>query len=261
MSDPLVRLRHIGFEYPGRPVLDGVDFTLREGERVALLGGNGVGKSTLLQLIVGLLRPSGGQVFAFGRERATEDDFREVRALAGMLFQDPDDQLFCPTVLEDVAFGPLNLGLDQSAAVERARQTLSALGLESLAGRITHKLSGGEKRLVSLATVLAMRPRVLLLDEPGNGLDGPALQRLLGHLESLPQAMVLVSHDPRLIARLANRAVLLQGGRLHEAVLHSHPHAHEHVHLHVHVPGLESDHAHERGPIDHPAHAHAGGSE
>ena len=261
MSESLIRLQGIGFGYPGRTVLGGVDFSLGEGERVALLGGNGVGKSTLLQLMVGLLRPSGGRIHAFGRERVAESDFREVRALAGLVFQDPDDQLFCPTVLEDVAFGPLNLGLDQAAAVERALQTLAALGLESLAGRITHKLSGGEKRLVSLATVLAMRPRVLLLDEPGNGLDAPALQRLLGHLESLPQAMVLVSHDPRLIARLANRAVLLQDGRLHEAVLHSHPHAHEHVHLHVHVPGLESDHAHDRGPIDHPGHAHGGTSE
>jgi cobalt/nickel transport system ATP-binding protein len=261
VNESLISLQGIGFGYPGRTVLDGVDFTLREGERVALLGGNGVGKSTLLQLMVGLLRPSSGRIHAFGRERIAEGDFREVRALAGMVFQDPDDQLFCPTVLEDVAFGPLNLGLDQAAAVERAMQTLAALGLESLAGRITHKLSGGEKRLVSLATVLAMRPRVLLLDEPGNGLDAPALQRLLGHLESLPQAMLLVSHDPRLITRLANRAVLLQDGRLHQAVLHSHPHAHEHVHLHVHVPGLESDHAHDRGPIDHPGHAHGSTSE
>lgn len=261
MSEALIRLEGVGFEYPGRAVLEDVDFDLREGERVALLGGNGVGKSTLLHLMVGLLRPRSGRVFAFGRERVAEADFREVRARAGMVFQDPDDQLFCPTVLEDVAFGPLNLGLDRAAAVQRAEQTLAALGLEPLAGRVTHKLSGGEKRLVSLATVLAMQPQVLLLDEPGNGLDGPALQRLLGHLESLPQAMLLVSHDPRLIARLANRAVLLQDRRLHEAVLHSHPHAHQHVHLHVHVPGLESDHAHDRGPIDHPGHAHGAASE
>jgi cobalt/nickel transport system ATP-binding protein len=145
--------------------------------------------------------------------------------------------------------------------VERAEQALTTLGLERLGERVTHKLSGGEKRLVSLATVLAMQPRVLLLDEPGNGLDEPALKRLLGHLAGLPQAMVLVSHDPRLIARLANRAVLLQDGRLHDAVLHTHPHAHEHVHLHVHVPGLETDHAHEQGPIAHPGHGHAGSAE
>lgn len=257
MSETLLRLEEIAFDYPGRPVLEGVDFRLHEGERVALLGGNGVGKSTLLQLMVGLLRPRSGRVHAFGRERVVERDFREVRAQAGLVFQDPDDQLFCPSVLEDVAFGPLNLGLGRAAAVERAEQTLTTLGLEGLARRITHKLSGGEKRLVSLATVLAMQPRVLLLDEPGNGLDEPALERLLGHLAGLPQAMVLVSHDPRLIARLANRAVLLRGGRLHDAVLHSHPHAHQHVHLHVHVPGLESDHAHEQGPIEHPGHGHA----
>jgi cobalt/nickel transport system ATP-binding protein len=244
MTEPLLRLHALCFAYPSRPVFEQVDFELHAGERVALLGANGVGKSTLLHLLVGLLRPDAGQIHAFGRERKTERDFREVRAQAGLLFQDPDDQLFCPTVLEDVAFGPLNLGMNRDEALNLAQQTLTDLGLGAFADRVTHKLSGGEKRLVSLATVLAMRPRVLLLDEPSNGLDEPTLQRLLGYLESLPQAMVLVSHDARLIERLANRAVLLQAGRLTEALLHRHPHAHAHSHLHAHLPGHEGEHTH-----------------
>lgn len=253
MTEPLLSLHGLRFAHPSRPVFDQVDFELRAGERVALLGGNGVGKTTLLHLLVGLLRPDAGRIHAFGRERKTERDFREVRAQAGLLFQDPDDQLFCPTVLEDVAFGPLNLGMKRDEALKVARETLADLGLGAFADRVTHKLSGGEKRLISLATVLAMRPRVLLLDEPSNGLDEPTLQRLLEHLESLPQAMVLVSHDARLIERLANRAVLLQDGRLTEALLHRHPHAHAHTHLHAHLPGREGEHAHADGLIAPPA--------
>jgi cobalt/nickel transport system ATP-binding protein len=249
MTAALLSLRGVCFGYPSRPVFEQVDFELHPGERVALLGANGVGKTSLLHLLVGLLRPDAGHIHAFGRERGFERDFREVRAKAGLLFQDPDDQLFCPTVLEDVAFGPLNLGMTRDAALQRALSTLAELGLETFADRVTHKLSGGEKRLVSLATVLAMRPEVLLLDEPSNGLDEATLQRLLDYLEHLPQAMVLVSHDARLIERLANRAVLLQDGRLTDALLHRHPHAHAHTHLHAHLPGHEGEHAHTDGLI------------
>lgn len=176
--------------------------------------------------------PSAGTITAFGALRQREADFPDVRARAGLLFQDPDDQLFCPTVIEDVAFGPLNLGKSRREALQIAEAALAALGLEGFGGRITHKLSGGEKRLITLAAVLAMQPDALLLDEPTNGLDAAADQRLVEHLLSLPQAMLLVSHDDRLIARLANRAVVLQGGRLHAACLHSHPHIHEHPHVH-----------------------------
>lgn len=215
MTEPLLSLRGIRFAYePGRPVLDGLDFAVRAGERVALVGGNGAGKTTLLHLMVGLVSPQAGQVVAFGRERRREADFHEVRARAGLLFQDPDDQLFCPSVGEDVAFGPLNLGKSRAEARAIVAATLARVGLAGFEDRITHRLSGGQKRLVSLAAVLAMEPDVLLLDEPSNALDEDARGRLVDILAGLPQAMVLISHDADLVERLATRRVRLEGGRL-----------------------------------------------
>lgn len=212
-SAPLFCLRNVHFSYgPAQPVLRGVDFSLYRGERLAVLGANGAGKTTLLWLMVGLLMPHGGIIEAFGRVRHGERDFNEVRRRAGLLFQDPDDQLFCPTVLEDVVFGPLNLGLDRAAAVAFARRTLATLGLDGMEERITYKLSGGEKRLVSLAGVLAMEPDVLLLDEPTAGLDVRAAARLIEALLALDQAMVIVSHDQAFRGRLANRYVRLEDG-------------------------------------------------
>ena len=250
-ATPLLELAGLTFGYPGRPaVLTGVDFRLHAGERVALAGPNGSGKSTLLRLMVGLHRPRTGVVRAFGSECGGEADFQGVRRRVGLLFQDADDQLFCPTVLEDVAFGPLNLGLSRDTAAARARDTLAALGLADLADRVTHRLSGGEKRLVALATVLAMEPAVLLLDEPTAGLDEATEARLTARLEDLPQAMVVVSHDTRLLARLVTRAVLLHEGRLHEATMHSHPHTH--AHLHFHAPGVTGNHGHDAAPHPHP---------
>lgn len=213
----LIRLDGITHAFePGRPVLDDAHFALAEGERVALLGANGSGKTTLLHVMVGLVRPQTGRVHAFGRERIKEADFVEVRAQAGLLFQDADDQLFCPTVAEDVAFGPLNLGRSKAEAREIVHATLERLGLAALENRVTHKLSGGQKRLVSLAAVLAMEPRALLLDEPTNALDEPTRERLLEILDSLPQALVIVSHDREVIDRLARRRVRLEHGRLSE---------------------------------------------
>jgi cobalt/nickel transport system ATP-binding protein len=254
MSRPLLELQQVHFRHPEREVLRGVDFALNAGERLALVGANGAGKTTLLHLLVGLRRPGAGRVLAFGAERRAEADWVPVRARVGLLFQDADDQLFCPTVLEDVAFGPLNLGRSPKEARDDAERTLAVLGLAALAGRVTHRLSAGEKRLVALATVLAMRPDVLLLDEPTNGLDNATEQVLIAHLEGLKQAMVIVSHDRRLLERLATRAVALADGRLAEAMMHSHPHTHRHAHLHVHAPGIAGDHAHAASPPSHEDH-------
>ncbi|MCU0837967.1 MAG: energy-coupling factor ABC transporter ATP-binding protein [Rhodospirillales bacterium] len=215
MSEPLIRLSRIVFAYDsGRAVLDGADLAIGAGDRLALTGGNGAGKSTLLHIIVGLIRPSSGEVIAFGRRRQRERDFWEVRERCGLVFQDPDDQLFAPTVLEDVAFGPRNLGFSRAAAEERARATLAALGIGELASRVGYHLSGGEKRLVALATVLAMQPQVLLLDEPTAGLDETATARVLTALTALPQAMLFVSHDPLVRAALAGRQLRLERGRI-----------------------------------------------
>lgn len=211
----LLEARGVTFGYPGQPgVLDGADLALATGERVCLEGANGAGKSTLLQILVGLLVPGAGTVVAFGRERRAERDFHEVRRRAGLVFQDPDDQLFCPTVAEDVAFGPLNMGKGRQQVAGIVQRTLDELRLTHLRDRLTHKLSGGEKRLVTLATVLAMAPDVLLLDEPTNGLDEPTRERLVGILNTLPQAMIIVSHDPLFRRAVATRSVRLEQGRI-----------------------------------------------
>ncbi|MEO0036738.1 MAG: cobalt transporter ATP-binding protein [Pseudomonadota bacterium] len=229
----LFDLESVRVERGGRVVLDRLSLRLDPGERLALVGANGAGKTTLLRTLVGLERPTAGTLTAFGAERRRERDFHEVRRRAGLLFQDADDQLFSPTVIEDVAFGPLNLGLAPDAARQRAEETLTGLDLTPLRDRITHHLSGGEKRLVSLAALLAMRPEVLLLDEPTNALDRDHARRLEEVLSGLDQAMVIVSHDDALLARLATRGAVLRDGRLIPATLHRHAHQHDHLHWHA----------------------------
>lgn len=213
----LIETRDLFYRYPRRGVvLDKVDFSLYPGERIALTGANGAGKTTFLHLLVGLKKAKGGEIHAFGQLRKEEKDFVEVRAKAGFLFQDPDDQLFCPTVLEDVAFGPLNLGRSRTDAISIARDTLASLGMEGFEDRITHQLSGGEKRMITLAAVLAMDPDVLLLDEPSNALDRDARQRLLDTLQALPHAMIIISHDDDFLNQLATRRVRLVDAQLIE---------------------------------------------
>jgi cobalt/nickel transport system ATP-binding protein len=214
VSTPLIELQSIAFSYGGRGVFQDMTLALHEGERVGIMGPIGSGKTTLLHLIVGLLKPSAGRLHAFGRVRAKEDDFHEVRRKAGLVFQDPDDQLFCPTVIEDVAFGPLNLGKGVEEAKDTARATLKRVGLAGFDDRITYKLSGGEKRLVALATVLAMDPEVLLLDEPTASLDKASVGRVAETLDRLPQSMLVVSHEPDFLSRVATRRVTLSGGRI-----------------------------------------------
>jgi len=217
MAEPLIELKAVRFAYGSKKlVLDGVDFELYPGERVGLIGSNGCGKTTFLHLLVGLLFPQAGSIHAFGKVRADEASFREVRRRAGLVFQDADDQLFCPTVIEDVAFGPLNLGKTAEEARRDATETLELLGLTGLEERITYTLSGGEKQRVALATVLAMKPEVLLLDEPTEGLDEEARARTLAILSKLPQAMILVSHEREFVRNLATRMVHMNGGGLVE---------------------------------------------
>jgi cobalt/nickel transport system ATP-binding protein len=221
LNDNLVSLEGVSYSYaPDRIVLSDCSLVLRSSERVGLTGPNGSGKSTLLGLIVGLLQPMAGRVEIFGKARSRENDFHEVRRRVGLLFQDSDDQLFCPTVAEDVAFGPLNQGKPREEVRRLVAQTLDALGLGGYEDRITYKLSGGEKRLVALATVLAMQPEVLLLDEPTSGLDHDAVERVMGVLCQLPQAMVIASHDEQLLASLCTRRLRLAGNRLESMAKH-----------------------------------------
>jgi len=197
MSEPLIELHNITFAYPGspQPVFRDFNFQLLPGNHLGLMGPNGCGKTTLLHLIMGLLRPQAGRIVIFGEEVSKEKDFISVRQKVGLLFQNPDDQLFCPTVLEDVAFGPLNQGKEPAAAVQIARETMARLGLTGFEDRVTYKLSGGEKKLVALATVLAMQPRLLLLDEPTAGLDEGTRHRLIHILQDLDIAYMIVYHE------------------------------------------------------------------
>jgi cobalt/nickel transport system ATP-binding protein len=216
MSDGvLIQLRNVRFAHaPDRRVLDGVNLSVREGDRIAVTGPNGSGKTTLLHLMVGLLHPQEGEIEVLGRARRVEEDFHEVRAHVGLLFQDSEDQLFCPTVAEDVAFGPFNLGKAREEVERIVRETLERLGLQGYEERVTYRLSFGEKRLVALATVLAMQPRVLLLDEPTNGLDSAVWERLAEFLGSLETTMVIVSHDTHFLKRVVRTRAKLSGGLL-----------------------------------------------
>ncbi|MDP2358129.1 MAG: ABC transporter ATP-binding protein [Beijerinckiaceae bacterium] len=229
----LITFEDVTIERDGACVLRDVSFSLAAGERLAIVGANGAGKTTLLRAMVGLQPITKGRIFAFGSQRKVESDFTDVRLKAAYMFQDADDQLFCPTVVEDVAFGPLNMGLTDEAALARARQTLTSLGLGHLADRLVRRLSGGEKRMVCLAGVLAMNPDVLLLDEPTNSLDAAHLEKLTETLQRIDKAMVIVSHDRPLLDCLATRALAMRDGQLFPAVLHRHPHVHEHGHVHL----------------------------
>ncbi len=208
--EALITTKELSYSYPSRTVLEDINFQLYSNERVSIEGGNGAGKTTFLNVLVGLNKHKSGQLFAFGKERKVEDDFWEVRKQAGFLFQDPDDQLFCPTVLEDVAFGPLNLGKSMQEAEAISIKTLQHLGMEGFEERITHELSGGEKRMVTLASVLAMEPKVLLLDEPTNALDEKAKTRLIEVLRSLPQAMIVISHEQHFLDAIVTRRTRLE---------------------------------------------------
>ena len=226
----VVELAGVTVTRDGAAVLDAVSMRLAPMERLAIVGPNGAGKTTLLRTIVGLQKTSAGTVRLFDTGCTGERDFRAMRPRIGFLFQDSDDQLFCPTVLEDVAFGPLNTGCSAAEAASVAADALARLGIGHLSARIAHRLSGGEKRLVCLAGLLAMRPEVLLLDEPTNGVDGPSLARLRAALDDFPGAIVLVSHDGSFVAAHATRAAYLAGGRLSDAEIHTPAHSHAHVH-------------------------------
>ncbi|MCX7703046.1 MAG: energy-coupling factor ABC transporter ATP-binding protein [Planctomycetota bacterium] len=211
--ETLINLKGIRFSYEAsKPVLNGVNLLLKKGDRVGLTGANGSGKTTLLMVLVGLVKPTEGTVEIFGRQRTKERDFKEIREKIGFLFQNPDDQLFCPTVIEDVAFGPLNLGMSRKEAIEIADRVLSELGLSHLRERGSHRLSGGEKRLVSLATVLAMNPKILLLDEPVAGLDEETTATVTEILERLPQERIVVAHDKEFLKRVTNQLFSIRKG-------------------------------------------------
>ncbi|MFW5781590.1 MAG: energy-coupling factor ABC transporter ATP-binding protein [Bacteroidota bacterium] len=235
-NKPVIQLSDICFSYPGGPyVLKNLNFSVESGDRIGILAPNGSGKTTLFHLIMGLLTPDSGNIELFGKTVNTEKDFTEARKKIGLLFQDADDQLFCPTVLEDVAFGPLNMGMSRRQAIDVSLSTLSFLGLSGFEDRITYKLSGGEKKLVSLATVLAMSPDVLLLDEPLSGLDYDTRVKLISVLCELDYTYMVISHDLDFLNLVTRDIYTMKNGRIIPDE-HIHIHRHEHAHVFGHMP-------------------------
>jgi cobalt transport protein ATP-binding subunit len=208
-----IRVENLHYRYPdGTHALKGVSFCIREGESVAIVGPNGAGKTTLLLHFNGILRGS-GKVFVFGEE-VTSRNLLTVRKLVGLVFQDPDDQLFMPTVLEDVAFGPLNLGLSQEEAIKRAMNALDMVGMSYAANKSPHQLSFGERKRVAIATVLAMEPKVLVLDEPTANLDPRSRRQLLSLLRQLEVTKIVATHDLDAALFLCDKAILMDDGKI-----------------------------------------------
>ena len=212
----MIRLENVDFHYPdGTLALEGIDLEIRAGEFLVIAGANGSGKSTLLRLLNGLLVPEQGEVTVGGR--STQGSPVEIRTIVGFVFQDPDSQIIGETVAEDVAFGPENLGLNQEAVAARVRESLESLQLVPLAEKPCHLLSAGEKKRLALAGVMAMRPEVLVLDEPLANLDHPGVLDVLGHLARLHRegrTIILATHDVEKVVTLADRLAILKRGRL-----------------------------------------------
>jgi cobalt/nickel transport system ATP-binding protein len=271
MANPIYDLRAVEYDYGGQTALQTLNFQVQAGERVAIVGSNGCGKSTLLQILDGLLFPTGGEIYGYG-QRLTDEKFREAsftaffRQRVGLLFQNPDVQLFCPTVLDEIAFGPLQLDSSQEEALQKSREMIRLLSLEKMTHRSPHQLSGGEKKKVALAAMLAVNPDVLLLDEPTGGLD-PRTQvwliEVLGELHSLGKTIITATHDLSIVEEIADRVLIMGENHTivtegppkkilddlelllrvnlihehvheHEGILHSHGHLHFFTHRHGH---------------------------
>jgi cobalt/nickel transport system ATP-binding protein len=214
MSGHILAARALSFSYPdGTPALRNVSTIFQPGESVAIVGANGAGKSTLLAQFGGVLTPSSGSV-TVGETVVTLDTLPQIRRLVGTVFQDANDQLFMPSVFDDVAFGPLNMGLAAEECRVRVQHCLELVGVWHLRDRPPHRLSGGEKRRVAIAAVIAMQPSVMLLDEPTAGLDPRARRQAIGLLAGLKQTRIVATHDLEMVLELCPRAVCLHGGEI-----------------------------------------------
>jgi cobalt/nickel transport system ATP-binding protein len=214
MSHHLVELEDLYYAYPdGSQVLRGVSFLITHGEKVALVGANGAGKSTLLLQLNGCLLPDAGRV-RIGDLPVTRKTLAHVRRTVGLVFQDPDDQLFMPRVFDDVAFGPLNLGLSPEEVERQVLQALEAVGAAHLQDRPPYHLSGGEKRAVAIAAVLSLSPAILVMDEPTSNLDPKTRRQLIQRLRTFDHTLILATHDLDLVLDLCPRTLVLKEGRL-----------------------------------------------
>ena len=213
-SPAAVLIEHLHFAYPdGFEALKGLDLAIGAGEKVALVGPNGAGKSTLMLHLNGIHEPSHGSV-RIGEMVVDRSTVRRIRAKVGLVFQDPDDQLFSPTVFEDVAFGPLHMGMPEEEIHVRVERALAAVGMAGSERRMPHRLSLGQRKRVALATVLSMDPEVLVFDEPSAGLDPRGRRELIGILEGLTQTLLVSTHDMRLVEEVFPRTVVMDDGRI-----------------------------------------------
>jgi len=212
---PAIKIDHLSFQYGnGIEALRDIDLEIAEGETVVFIGPNGAGKSTLLLLMRGLLAAPDGRIQIAGERLDGEKKVEEMAGKVGLVFQNPDDQLFCTTVFDDVAFGPVNMGLSQAEVTARVDRALGAVGLAGYESRVPYHLSGGEKRRVSLATIYAMEPGILLLDEPTSHLDPRARQEVISLIHSFAGTKVIATHDFELILKVADRVVLFHQGSI-----------------------------------------------
>jgi len=214
----LIETRELCYVYPGNvTALDHINFIAPRNARIAVIGSNGAGKSTLFKHFNGIFKPTSGSILVRG-EPITRQNSREIRKFVGIVFQNPDDQIFSPTVEQDIAFGPTNLGLDAETIHHRVREALKVVGIEHLAGRVPHHLSGGEKKRVAIAGVIAMEPEVLVLDEPNAGLDPRGVTDLNRFINSLSakygMTVIFSTHDVALVPEIADYIYVMDKGRI-----------------------------------------------
>ena len=210
----MIEIKDVHFSYEkDREVLKGVSFSVAPGECVGLIGANGAGKSTLMRIMLGLIAPTAGEAL-IGGVKVEKKSLGEIRRRLGYVLQDSDNQMFMPTVWEDLLFAPLNYGLGRAEAERRADAALQTLGIESLKGRYNHKISGGEKRMAAIAVVLAMEPEAILMDEPTTALDPYNRRRVINAVGDLPQTRLIASHDLDMIMDCCSRVILLSDGRV-----------------------------------------------
>ena len=209
----MLEFRNVSFSYePGTPVLDNLSFHIRKGETVGLIGANGSGKSTIMKLMLGLL-PAQGEILVDGMP-VIKQNLPPIRQKIGFVLQDSDNQMFMPTVYEDMIFGPRNYGLSREEADARVDRVLKELGLESLKYRHNHKISGGEKRMAAIATILAMEPEMIVMDEPSTALDPVNRRRVISTINSRKETKLIASHDLDMILDTCQRVILLNHGRI-----------------------------------------------
>lgn len=212
--EPAVQIERLTFEYPdGHLALNDATLTIGMNEKVALVGPNGAGKSTLMLHLNGLLRTTRGTV-RIGGLPVSDATLGQIRAWVGLVFQNPDDQLFNPRVFDDVAFGPLHMNLAEDEVRQRTLQALEAVGMSAYADRISHHLSIGEKKRIAIATVLSMEPKILVLDEPTAGLDPRARRNLMRLLDEMPRTLLVATHDMKMVEELFTRTIILDEGRI-----------------------------------------------